>query len=300
MKTNILSQLGEWDRGGGAIAIKKLFQFHLMRIFNRSIRTVAAQIQVHSLFIMLLLSGCVATKDATYLQEYDESPYSGEYVPPIDYKIKTNDNLYIQVKSLDPTLALMFNAMDGAGAMRGDEASNQLLSYAVDVEGNVDLPYVGKVSVVGKTITEAKDAIGNVLEDYLRDASLTVKLVNNYVSILGEVRNPGMYVIYKDRLNIYEALAMGGDVAEFSERHTVSIIRETDGESIIKEFDVTDKKIIDSEFYYVLPGDVLYVKPMKGRFFAINTAPWTFALSTLTAAISLIILIQNNYLLRTQ
>lgn len=271
-----------------------------MKIFNRSIRSIAVHIQVHTLLIMILLSGCVTTQDATYLQEYEESPISGEYVPPIDYKIKTNDNLYIQVKSLDPTLSVMFNAIDGGAAMRGDEASNQLLSYAVDVDGNVDLPYVGKVSVAGKTITEAKDAIGSVLEDYLRDASLTVKLVNNYVSVLGEVRDPGMYVIYKDRLNIYEALAMGGDVAEFSERHTVSIIRETDGKSIVKEFDVTDKKIIDSEFYYVLPGDVLYVKPMKGRFFAINTAPWTFALSTLTAAISLIILIQNNYLLRTQ
>jgi len=279
---------------------KKLFQLQPMKIFNRSIRSIAAHTQVHTLLIMLLLSGCVTTKDATYLQEYSKSPYSGEYVPPIDYRIKTNDNLYIQVKSLDPTLSLMFNAMEDGGAMRGDEASNQLLSYAVDVEGNVDLPYVGKVSVTGKTISEAKDAIGIVLEDYLRDASLTVKLVNSYVSVLGEVSDPGMYVIYKDRLNIYEALAMGGDVADFSERHTVSIIRETEGKSIVKEFDVTDKKIIDSEFYYVLPGDVLYVKPMKGRFFAIDTAPWTFALSTLTAAISLFILIQNNYLLRIQ
>ena len=184
--------------------------------------------------------------------------------------------------------------------MRADEASAQLLSYPVELDGTVDLPYVGSIEVGGKSVADAKKAIEVVLAEYVTDASLTVKLVNNYVSVLGEVRTPGMYPIYKERLNIYQALAMAGDVADFSDRYSLAIIRQTTGESIVKEFNITDRKIIDSEFYYIMPNDVLYVKPLRGRFFAINTAPYTFALTTLTAAISLFVLIQNNILLRQQ
>ena len=80
----------------------------------------------------------------------------------------------------------------------------------------------------------------------------------------------------------------------------MSIIRKSLEKTVVKEFDITDKKIIDSEFYYVMPNDVLYIRPVRGRFFQINTAPFTFALTTVTAAISLFILIQNNIFLRNQ
>lgn len=262
--------------------------------------SVISKISVLSLLLLIALGGCVTNQEATYLQEYEESMYSGEFIPPIDYLIKPNDNLYIRVTSLDPNLSMIFNAMGERGLMRADEASSHLMSYPVELDGTVDLPYAGPIQVAGMTLPEAKVAISTVLNEYIRDASLTVKLVNNYVSVLGEVREPGMYPIYKDRLNIYQAIALAGDVADFGNRYQLALIRQTSGESIVREFDLTDRKIIDSEYFYVLPNDVLYVKPLNGRYFAINTAPWTFALSTLTAAISLIILIQNNIFLRNQ
>lgn len=258
------------------------------------------RISVLSLLLAIALGGCVTNKEATYLQDYEASVYTGEYSPPENYLIKPNDNLFIRVTSLDPNLSMIFNAMGERSLMRADEASAQLMSYPVELDGTVDIPYAGPVMVAGLTLAEAKKKIAAVLNEYIRDASLTVKLVNNYVSVLGEVREPGMYPIYKEQLNIYQALALAGDVADFGDRYQISLIRQTSGETIVKEFDITDRQIIDSEYFYVLPNDVLYVKPLKGRFFAINTAPWTFGLSTLTAAISLIILIQNNIFLRNQ
>lgn len=252
------------------------------------------------ILVLIALSACVTNKDATLLQEHEESMYSSEYVVPDNYRIRSNDNLYIQVTSPDPNITSIFNALGDGGYNRGDEASAHLSSYPVELDGTVDLPFVGIVDVAGKTLPEAKATIQNILKEYVLEFSLTVKLVNNYVSVLGEVRSPGMYLIYKERLNIYQALAMAGDVADFSDRYQLAIIRQTEKESIVKEFDITDRSIIDSEFYYVMPNDVIYVKPMKGRYFAINTAPWTFALATLTAAFSLIILVQNNILLRNQ
>jgi len=251
-----------------------------------------------ALLVLIVLSGCVSTKETTYLQDLEESEYSGEYTPPNDYLIQPNDNLYIRVSTPDPSRSELFNAMGEGGSMSANEASAQLLSYPVELDGSVDLPYVGSIVVAGKTIAEAKIAIEDVLKDYVTDASLTVKLVNNYVSVLGEVSEPGMYPIYKERLNIYQALAMAGDAADFGDRTEVSIIRKTGEGSIIKEFNITDRNIVDSEFYYVMPNDVIYVKAVKGRFFGINTAPWTFALSTLTATLTLFVLIQNSIILR--
>jgi polysaccharide export outer membrane protein len=256
------------------------------------------RISVLGIVFLLALSSCVTNKMVTYLQEHEESPYTGEFIPPEDYLIKPNDNLYIRVTTLDPSYANIFNVMGEQGYMRADEASAQLLSYPVGIEGTVDLPYVGPIEVAGKTLDEAKKAIELVLAEYVTDASLTVKLVNNYVSVVGEVREPGLYAIYKDRLNIYQALSMAGDVSDYGNRYEISIIRQTNGESKVRVFDITDEKIIDSEFYYVMPNDVIYVKPVKGRYFSINTEPFTFVLTTLTAAISLFILIQNNLLLR--
>ncbi len=251
-----------------------------------------------ALLIIILLGSCVSNKQTTYLQDYEESPNTGEYVPPFDYLLQTNDNIYLQVSTPDPRVSAFFNVIDATGGnMTVTEASAQLMSYPVELDGTVNLPYVGSVLVAGKTLPEAKLAIEELLKEYVTEFSVTVKLVNNYVSILGEVRTPGLYPIYKERLNIYQALSMAGDVADYGNSYQLSIIRQTEQESIVKEFDITDRNIIDSEFYYVVPNDVIYVKPLKGRYFAINTAPYVFAFSAVAAVGTLVLLIQNTRLL---
>lgn len=252
------------------------------------------------LLVLIALSSCVTNQQATYLQEYEESEYSGEYVPPENYLIKPNDNLYVRVTTLDPRYSVIFNSMSDQTTMQADEASVNLLSYPVELDGTVDIPYIGAIEVSGKSLPEAKKAIETVLAEYVSDASITLKLVNNYVSVLGEISNPGMYPIYKERLNIYQALALAGDVADFSDRYQLAIIRQTMEGSIVKEFNITDKKILDSEFYYVMPNDVIYVKPLKGRYFAINSAPYTFAFAAIATVATIFVLIQNTMIINRQ
>jgi polysaccharide export outer membrane protein len=250
--------------------------------------------------VIFTLSSCVSNEQVTYLQEHELSSYSDEYFPPETYIIQPNDNLYVRIATPDPSLSAIFNVMDERGMMRADEASAHLISYPVDLEGMIDMPYLGRIEVAGKTLAEAKIEIETVLAEYVDDASLTIKLVNNYVSVLGEVTIPGLYPIYKERLNIFQALAMAGDVDDYGDRFGVSVIRQTPEGSVVKEFDITDKKIIDSEFYYVMPNDIIYVKPLKGRYFAINTAPYLFAFSTIAALGTLVLLIQNTRLLSAE
>ena len=234
-----------------------------------------------------LLNACVTNKKTTYLQEYKESNYPTEYSPPEHYLLQTNDNLYVKVNTPDPTLALLFNIIPQTGAITTNEQTTQLMSYAIDLDGNVDLPYIGKIHVLEKTLAEAKEMIADELKDYVADASVIVRLVNTYVTVLGEVRAPGTYLLYKDRLNVFQAIALAGDISEYGDRYKVRIIRQTNEGPIVKEFDLTDKNITSSEFYYVFPNDVIYAKPMKGKFFAMNTFPFALILTSITTLILL-------------
>ncbi|MBN1183243.1 MAG: polysaccharide biosynthesis/export family protein [Bacteroidales bacterium] len=250
----------------------------------------------------VFLNSCVTTKKTSYLQEFRQSEYSTEFVPPVEYKIQPNDNLYVRVSTPDPNLSAIFNPMPGGvTTTRVEESTANLLSYPVKLDGTVDLPYIGAVEVAGKTLSEARSAVEASLIDYVTDASVTVRLVNNYVSILGEVNSPGMYPIYKERLNIFQALAMAGDMAEISNRRELSIIRQTPEGSIIKQFDLTDKNIVDSEFYYVMPNDIIYAKPIKGSLFRRNQPTITLittTISTISTAIALFLVIQNQLILQ--
>ena len=239
------------------------------------------------LFVLggMLVNGCVTTKKTTYLQEYKDSDIPDYYTPPEDYRIQANDNLYLNVTTPDPRMSEMFNAMSESGTMGFDEATAQIYSYVVQMDGTVEFPYIGVVKVRGLTLNEAKVVIEDALNDYVNDATLTVKLVNNSVTVLGEVVTPGKYPLYKERLNIYEALAMAGDIDVYGNRYKINVIRETVEGSIVKEFDITDRNIIDSEFYYVLPNDVIYVRPMKGKFFGMATFPFTLIFTGITTFI---------------
>jgi polysaccharide export outer membrane protein len=131
------------------------------------------------------------------------------------------------------------------------------------------------------------DEVDKALKNYVADASVTVKMVNNYVSLIGEFQHPGRYLLYKERMNIFQALAMGNDLTAFGDRQKIQVIRQTNEGNIIKEFTLTDRSIMASEFFYVMPNDVIYAMPMKGKFFKMNEFPYTVILSTITTFVLL-------------
>ncbi len=129
------------------------------------------------------------------------------------YLLQPYDNLFIRVVTPDPQLSAMFNTMPVATySISVTEQSADLVSYPVDGEGFIQLPYAGRIMVAGKTLAMVTDEVEKILKGYVADAAVTVKMVNNYVSLIGEVQRPGRYPIYKERMNIFQALAMGGDL----------------------------------------------------------------------------------------
>ena len=241
------------------------------------------KIKIFLLCLMtVLISSCVTNKKLTYLQS--EGPRE-EFIAitPATYIIQPYDNLYIRVITPDPKLAEMFNTMPAnSGSMSMNELSADILSYTVDDTGTIELPYAGKFIVAGKTLNQIKVELDIAIKSYITDAVVTVKMINNYVSIIGEVQRPGKYQIYKNRLNIFQALAMAGDLDKYSNRQKIQIIRQTPDGNTVKEFSLKDRSIIGSQFFYIMPNDVIYAPPMKGRFFQMEAFPYSVILSTIT------------------
>lgn len=237
-------------------------------------------------FIIFLLASCVTNKKLTYLQSQETFIDSIVSVQPEDYKLQPFDNLYIRIVTPDPQWSEMFNTLPVyASSGNVTELSANLISYSVDASGTIELPYAGKFSVAGKTMAEVKSDLENALRSYITDAAVTVRLINNYISLVGEVKQPGRYPVYKDRMTIFQALAMAGDLGDFSDRQKMKIIRQTQNGSIVKEFNLNDRSILTSEFYYVMPNDVIYAQPARGRFFQMNAFPYSVILSTITTFI---------------
>jgi polysaccharide export outer membrane protein len=239
-----------------------------------------------ALFISLFASSCITNKKLTYLQQEGLSHDTISSVTPADYRIQPFDNLFIRVVTPDPQLSAMFNTMPSNSQSVGtSEQSVDMLSYTVEADGAIQIPYAGKVKVMGLTMTAATEEVDKALKGYIADASVTVKMVNNYVSLIGEVQRPGRYPIYKSRMSIFQALALAGDLNQFSNRKKVQLIRQTPSGNVVKEFNLTDRSIMSSEYYYVMPNDVLYVPPVGGKFFRMDVFPYAIILSTVTTFI---------------
>lgn len=245
--------------------------------------------------MLLTMSSCVSRKKLTYLQYSDRSQKSDvqavdlrKSMTPSAYRVMPYDNLYIRVITPDPEWSSLFNIMPvGAGGAVTEESA-ALFGYPVDAEGYIEIPFVGKVKAGDKTLGEIKTDLDSIFKNYLNDAAITIRLVNNYVSVVGEVSRPGRYLLTKDRVNIFEVLAMAGDLSVFSNRQKVQLIRPTQYGPIIKEFSLGDRSILSSEYYFIMPNDIIYTMPMQGRSFAVNSTIWSLLLSTITSTLGVI------------
>jgi polysaccharide export outer membrane protein len=247
-----------------------------------------SHISILIMTVTIILSSCVTNKKLSYLQYAKGERNEFIAITPGSYIIQPYDNLFIRVVTPDPQWSAMFNTMPVTTySISVTEQSADLVSYPVDGDGFIMLPYAGRIMVAGKTLATITTEVEKILKSYVADAAITVKMVNNYVSLVGEFQRPGRYPIYKEGMNIFQALAMAGDLGVFSNRQKLQLIRQTAGGNVVKEFSVKDRSIIGSEFFYVMPNDVIYAPPMKGRFFQMNAFPYSVILSTITTFVLL-------------
>jgi polysaccharide export outer membrane protein len=238
------------------------------------------------MMITLQLTSCITTRQINYLQAPSNQIHAyKDSISYNDYRLKEGDRLFIQIYSTDEKTNALFNGAGNTGMqmLSGVSENMDLYTYLVKSDGNIKFPIVGEINVKDKTLRETKEAIEEAIKPILKINSVDVRMVGRTFSIIGSGKS-GRFTFPKEKINIFQALAMAGDLGFYADRSKIRILRVTDKGNQIKTFDVRSIDIINSEFYYLEPDDIIFLQPMNEQFFGVSTF-WT-ALSTLITTFS--------------
>ena len=244
--------------------------------------------------IIIIISSCVPQKKMLYMRVKEDADTLTEFKNDreVIYKVQNGDNLYIKIVSMDETTNELLNPMGSGGGGGSGGGANYLNSYTVTEEGYLEFPLVGNIYVKNQTVEEITNLLTEHLGDYIKEFVVIIKLVNFNITILGEVSSPGLYEIYQTDINLFEAIAMAGDMTDFSIRDDVTIIRKTKDGSKVRQVDMSRRSFLSSEYYYLQPDDIVYVKPIKMKQFAFTTFPYGMLFGTISFIIAMVALLK--------
>ncbi|MDT0676814.1 polysaccharide biosynthesis/export family protein [Autumnicola musiva] len=227
------------------------------------------------LAIILSFSSCISTKKLSYLQETEavDSIIKMQRLKK-PYRIQIGDLLSIRVKALDQELVGMFNPIGEANPNATTEEAVYFDGFTVDDHGNIRVPTLGLLNVLGYTVEEVREKIENeLLEQYFKEEAnlfVTVKLAGIRYTTLGEIGS-GSQVIYKEQVSIIEAIANAGGITDVGDRQHVKIVRQYPHGEKVHIIDVTSIEATSSPYYYIQPNDVIIVNPLPQKALGFGT-----------------------------
>lgn len=217
----------------------------------------------------LLLASCATNKRAAYIQQV-QTDIPTDIEQDYQIRIKPLDRLTVTINSKDPELAAPFNAASSYNSLNGlssysSSSNGNLQILTVDKEGKIQLPIIGEIDCDGLTRNELAKKIENTIREngMVHDPIVIIQFADVKFSVLGEVARPGQFSITKDRISLFDALAMAGDLTIYGIRTDVAVAREVDGVRTIEYLDLTSKDLFNSPAFYIQQNDVIYVKPNK-------------------------------------
>jgi len=251
------------------------------------------------LVLSVLASSCIPQKDSVYLQNKDNAANASHIISEVQkpYRIQINDILNIRVKALDQELVQMFNPVGDANLNAGSAERAYFDGFTVDLHGDIRIPTLGNISVLGYTTEEIEKIIEKKLldEQFKETANIfvTVKLSGLRFTVNGEVGTPGTITMFQERVNIFEAIANVGEIPITGDKKDVLIIRQYPQGQQIHHLDLTDVNVMKSQYYYIQPNDMIYVKPLKQKSWGTGTT----GIQTITTLISVFTLVTTTILL---
>lgn len=231
-----------------------------------------SQISRFSCFLLLLilvgLSSCISHESLVSYRNGDALPLDEKVAiaNPRNIIIQRNDVLEIKVHSQDLLTAAPFNliAPNGAGVMNSPELY-QLNGYLVNEDGDIDFPVLGKLSLQGMTIKDAKFFLLGMLKEYLKDPVVNIRFLNFKVTISGEVNQPGSFTVYNERITLPEVVTMAGDFTPYANRAAILVVREENGKRTFADVDMSSSNFFVSDYYFLKQNDLVYVEPLQAK-----------------------------------
>ncbi|MDR6846383.1 polysaccharide biosynthesis/export family protein [Flavobacterium granuli] len=251
------------------------------------------------LFTSMLFTSCIPVKDLVYLQKKDNSSNEGPVVmvESKPYRLQTHDVLSITIKASDPKLVAIFNPTANGSESDQSEEGLYFDGFTIDDHGNIRIPVLGEMNVMGFTLEEVRVNVEKrLLAEYFKENAsifVVVKLAGFRYTINGEVGSTGTKTLFQEKVNIMEAIANAGDITTTGDRKAVTVIRQTPNGTEMKDLDLTNINVMNSPYYFLQPNDYIYVKPLKQKTWGTGST----GIQSLTTLITLLSLVSTTYLL---
>ena len=255
-------------------------------------------IKVFSLLLLLCAVSCTSYKNVPYFQvtgepsEFETSSYSAKSA----VRIQPDDILAITVNVVgEQKIALDYNlpiqpsatSYEGEGSDVNTGIGRQ--TYLVSKTGEIDFPTLGQIKVAGYSQEELQDYIKQLLRERIKvDPIVTVRLMNFKILVMGEVNRPGQITVSKDRIDLFEALALAGDLTIFGKRDNVLIRRQLpDGTFKYVRLDISKASVASSPYFYLRQNDMIYVQPTKTKTLQSDISLWSTVISVASFLVSI-------------
>ena len=224
-------------------------------------------------------SGC-AVKDYKYIEKddtnntkiitkVDDAEYKKEEM--FEWKITKGDRIEIQAfnQSSNANNGQLTELLSNSGQnvtqnRYGDEG------LLIPPSGKVNLPLIGSIKLSGLTEKEASKKLIKEYKKYLRNPYVHVRILNQKLFVLGEVKNPGTVLVTNGTMSLFEALANRGDVTDYADRTKIKIIRGSLRNPEIREINLTDLNSIRYASLILRPNDIVYVEPRDSKASAVG------------------------------
>src|SRR5687767_6465693 len=201
-----------------------------------------------SLFIISFFSSCTSTRNISYLQdEKSDNIKANELIKTMrlqesQYKLQPSDRLLLNIFSLT------------------DEKINFIkdpeMEVVLDSKGQVELPVMGFITISGLTIREAEQKLKTVTSEYHKSPSISIKLLNFNITVIGEVTNQGTFLLTEPRANILEAIGKAGGLTENANRENIRILRNENNTAKIYRLNLLEDNALLSPNFFLQPNDV--------------------------------------------
>ncbi|MDD5149977.1 MAG: polysaccharide biosynthesis/export family protein [Flavobacterium sp.] len=250
--------------------------------------------------LSVFFTSCIPTQDLIYLQKKDGGEGGTTSISAVvskPYRLQTNDVLSITIKASDSKLVTIFSPTSQGESSAKTDSGLYFDGFTVDDHGNIRIPVLGELNVIGFTLDEIRIKIEKqLLADYFTTAAnifVTVKLAGFRYTINGEVGSTGTKTLFQDHVNFMEAIANAGDITITGNRKAVTIIRQLPTGTEMHDIDLTDRNVMQSPYFYLQPNDYIYVKPLKQKTWGTGKT----GIESLTTIITLLSLATTVFLL---
>jgi polysaccharide export outer membrane protein len=245
-------------------------------------------------FSLFIFNSCATRENIAYFQDEKISEFN-QPIMTYDLIYQPNDMLTIDVSALDPETVQPFNLntvlysqsiIDGRSNVR-------VQTYIIDKNGNIEFPVIGTIKLGGLSRNEATNLLKSEISKYVKDPLVNIRITNFTVSILGEVNNPGTFIIQDEKATLAEVLGLAGDLTIYGKRKNILLVREEAGIKKFSILDLTSVRSLTASTFSLKQNDVLYVEPNNARIrqssFTQNNAVFISALGTLATIAAIFI-----------